>query len=243
MQIKYLLYYLFCIFITNNSFSEEWKGACETNYPPFNYIINGKMVGMDYEIIHLIMKKIGIKFSIENESWNKVISQLRNGEIDFAWQFVQTPARQNMFYLVGPIRYSFHVFMVKNNSNMANWQKLSDFNQKRIGVVKNYNYTLEFDKYKGFSKIEFANNEELVTGLLEGYVDAIIGDYYTLLYISRVHHYSSLIRFLHSSVRKIPRYVAFAKKNKEKSILFNQALNNLINSKEYKNIIEKYSSF
>jgi polar amino acid transport system substrate-binding protein len=245
MHIKYLnyfLYFLFCVFFMQNSFSEEWKGACETNYPPFNYIKNGTRVGMDYEIIALVMKKLGIGYSIRNDSWDKVILLLKEDEIDFVWQFVPTSERHKLFYLVGPIRYGLHVFMVRNNSVMTNWHSLSDFEHKKIGVVKEYNYTSEFDKYKEFSKVEFANNEELISGLIEGFVDAIIGDYYTLSFVSRIHSYSSLIRFLPSSVKTIPRYVAFSKKNKEKSIKFSKALQELIHSKEYQAIIDKYSA-
>ncbi len=245
MIIKYLNYFLFflcCIFIIGNSYSEEWKAACEINNPPFNYINDGNKIGLDYEIVDLVMKKIGIKYSIQNTSWDKVLSLLNKNKVDFAWQFVQTPERQKLFYLVGPIRYGLHVFMVKNNSNLTNWQKLSDFDNKKIGIIKKYNYTHEFDIYKGFSKIEFANVEELFKGLLDGYVDAIIGDFYTFSYISKTKHYSSKVRFLPSSIKKIPRYIAFSKKNIKKAKKFEDALKDLLKTKEYQNIIEKYSS-
>jgi polar amino acid transport system substrate-binding protein len=131
--------------------------------------------------------------------------------------------------------------MVKKHSTIQNWQSLSDFNNKKIGVVKRYNYTSEFDNYKEFTKVEFANNENLVTGLVEGFVDVIIGDFYTLSFVSRSYGYSNLVRFLPTSVKSIPRYVAFSKKSRDKSLLFEDALNKLVHSKEYKAIIEKYS--
>jgi ABC-type amino acid transport substrate-binding protein len=124
---------------------------------------------------------------------------------------------------------------------MINWHELSDFKKKRIGVVKKYNYTDEFDNYKDFTKVEFANNKELLLGLLKGFVDVIIGDFYTLSFESRESNYNKQLRFLPSSVKKIPRYVAFSKKNKDKSILFKNALDILINSEEYNAIIKKYS--
>ena len=240
--ITYLLYILLANFLIQESYSVEWKAACETNYPPFNYIKNGKKVGMDYEIIDLVMKKIGIKYTVRNDSWDEVSSLLKDEEIDFAWQFVPTKERQKQFYLVGPIRYGLHVFMVRNNFVMTNWHSLADFDHKKIGVVKEYNYTPEFDKYKDFSKIEFANNEDLVAGLIEGFVDVIIGDYYTLSYVSRSNNYTSMIRFLPSSLKSTPRYVAFSRNNKEKSIKFDEALKELIKSKEYQEIIDKYSA-
>ncbi|APJ03787.1 substrate-binding periplasmic protein [Silvanigrella aquatica] len=241
---KILRIFIIFLFImsVSSSFAEEWKGACEKNYPPFNYINKNKKLGMDYEIINLVMRKLGVKYSVHNDSWDKVHALLKDEEVDFAWQFVSTPERQKLFYLVGPIRYGLHAFMVRKSSTMINWHKLSDFDKKRIGIVRKYNYTTEFDNYKNFTKVEFANNNDLIIGLTKGFVDAIIGDFYTLSFEARTNNYTKQVRFLPSSVKKIPRYVAFSKKNKDKSIAFGNALKTLIQTAEYKEIIKKYSA-
>jgi polar amino acid transport system substrate-binding protein len=248
MQIKYrikFLYfvYIISIFFEKKSFAEEWKGACETNFPPFNYLDrDGKNIGMDTEIVDLIMKKIGISYTIKNTSWDGVFSLLKNKKIDFAWQFVGTKERRKTFYLIGPFRYGFDVFMVKKSSTISNWNLLSDFNRQQVGVIKKYSYTREFNQYKGFTKMEFDNVEDLVSGLVNGKVDVIIGDFYSLNFVSKKYSYGSEIRFLPSSIRKTPRYIAFSKNNKSKSIIFEDALKVIIKSKEFKSIIEKYKN-
>lgn len=247
MQIKYgakFLYSVYLIFIllTQNSFAEEWQGACETFFPPFNYIDkDGERVGMDTEIIALVMKKLGIKYSTKDASWEQVYSLLKNEKVDFAWPFVRTSERRKLFYLIGPFRYSFDVFVVKKDSKISNWHFLSDFKGQKVGVIKKYNYTRDFDNYKDFTKKEFNNVEDLLTGLIKGDADFIIGDFYSLTYVSRKYDYTNKIRFLPSSIKKNPRYIAFSKINKSKSIIFESALNEVMKSKEFQDIIDKYN--
>ena len=240
--IKILFFvYLNLIFFCQKTYSVEWRGACEINFPPFNYIDkNGKKVGMDTEIIDLVMKKIGSPFSIQTVPWNEVFNLLQNEKVDFAWQFVGTPERKKLFHLVGPFRYGFDVFMVKKNSKILNWNALTDFNGKKAGVIKEYSYTHEFDQYKGFEKKGFNNIEDLAAGLVRGEVDFIIGDFYSLTYVSRKYHYGNNIRFLPSSIKKVPRYIAFSKRNKSKSIIFENALNEVMKTKDFQDIIAKY---
>jgi len=240
IKVFFFVYLSFLMFVSN-AFSEEWKASCEANFPPYNYLINNHMSGLDYDIISLVMKRIGIKFNIKTGTWNETFSLLKEEKVDFAWQFVSTIERQKLFRLVGPIRYGLHVFMVKSKSNIVNWKKLSDFDRKKVGVVKKYSYTSEFDNYKKFKKVEFDTNEQLLFGLVKGKVDIIIGDYYTFADLVKKNKYSSDIKFLPSSIKVIPRYVAFTKNNKVKALKFEKALYELINTKEYKAIIEKYS--
>jgi hypothetical protein len=47
---------------------------------------------------------------------------------------------------------------------------------------------------------------------------------------------------LPSSIKKVPRYIAFSKKSKHKALYFDIKLKEIINSKEYNDIIEKYEN-
>ncbi|WP_186644509.1 substrate-binding periplasmic protein [Fluviispira vulneris] len=238
--IKNILILYFISFIPVYS-EEVWKGACEANFPPYNYIKDGKMVGMDTEIVELVMHKIGVKYTKETYPWQTVVNYLEDNEIDFVWQMVETKERRNKFILIGPIREGIMVFMVRTDSNLKDWKKLEDFKLQKIGVVKGFNYTKEFDQNNNLNKVEFTNNHKLIQKLLEKDVDVIIGDLATLTYEAKEHEVFDKVRFLPSSIKKVPRFVAFSKKNINKSILFQQGLNNVIKSQEYKDIIDKYS--
>lgn len=223
-------------------FAVEWNGACETYFPPYNFKEGEKFKGIDTEIVMLVMSKLGVPFSIKDESWEEVFNDLKSGKVDFGWQFVDNSARRHMFNLVGPIRYGLDIFVVRSNSKIENWNKLSDFKGMRVGVIKFYNYRHDFDSSKDFTKVEFLNMQLLLEGLLKGKVDFVIGDFNSMLYFANKFNFKDQIRFLPSSIRKAARYIAFAKKNKEKAKYFEKKLFEIIHSDEYKNIIKKYES-
>ncbi len=237
---KTIIYILFLI--PQNLFAIDWVGACERDYPPYNFIENGKYLGIDTEIVTLVMKKLKINFSIQTDSWDTVYRNLKENKYDFAWQFVDTPARRKLFHFVGPIRYGLDVFVVKSNSNITNWKNMQDFDGMKAGVIKTYNYDHKFDTAKNFTKVQFNNMNELLKGLINNKVDFIIGDFNTILFIANKNNYNDKIRFLPSSIKKVPRYIAFSKKSKHKALYFDIKLKEIINSKEYNDIIEKYEN-
>jgi polar amino acid transport system substrate-binding protein len=228
------------IFFHSICFAEVWKGACERDFPPFNFMKSGNHIGMDTEIVALIMKKLNIKFTIETDTWDGVFHLLKKEEVDFAWQFVDTPDRRKLFHLVGPFRYGFDTFMVRSDSKITNWHHVNDFKGMTIGVIRTYSYIQEFDQFKNFKRKEFINISQLVQGLVNKDVDFIIGDFYSLTYISKKYKLTNKIRFLPSSIKKIPRYVAFSQKNKSKSIIFESVLKEVMATQEYKDITDKY---
>jgi ABC-type amino acid transport substrate-binding protein len=83
---------------------------------------------------------------------------------------------------------------------------------------------------------------ELLKGIINNKVDFIIGDFNTILFIANKNNYNDKIRFLPSSIKKVPRYIAFSKKSKHKALYFDIKLKEIINSKEYNDIIEKYEN-
>jgi polar amino acid transport system substrate-binding protein len=103
--IKILILFLFNIYLSFNIYSIDLlKGGCESDFPPYNFYQNKKLVGIDTEIVNLVLNKLGVYFTVETYPWSRVILLLQKHEIDFAWQFVETTERKKEFNLAGPIR-------------------------------------------------------------------------------------------------------------------------------------------
>lgn len=241
---KYLIIFSFFVTFSNPlipiAYAEEWVAACEENYPPYNYIENGEIVGLDAEIVLQVMKKLRKQVKIETYPWAKVYSKLLDNQIDFAWQFVGTQERKELFHLVGPIRYGIDVILVRTDSNVSNWVTLNDFSGMKVGVIKGYKYHHEFDSANNFKKVEYSNIVRQFEGLINRKVDFIIGDFNVFRYFLRKNNLSDKIKFLPSSIKKIPRFIAFSNKNKAKAVLFDHYLQEFLKSPEYIELLEKY---
>lgn len=232
-----LIYFIFFPF---SSAAEEWLAACEEYYPPYNYSENGKLVGLDTEIVQHVMSKIKKKYVITPAVWTDVYQKMLDNKIDFSWQFVGTPERRELFHLIGPFRYGLDVILVRQNSKVTNWNSLNDFSGMRAGVIKGYKYHHEFDSANNFKKFEFLNIEKQIEALIKNKVDFIIGDFNVIKFFIKKNNMSGKLKFLPSSIKKIPRYFAFSKKNKDKSIVFEHYLQEFLRSQEYLDLIEKY---
>lgn len=67
----------------------------ETNYPPFDFAINGKPMGYSIDLIKILAQKIGfdIKF-INGQSWKQLIQSFQSKKIDLLHTAHKTPERQ-----------------------------------------------------------------------------------------------------------------------------------------------------
>ncbi|APJ03180.1 substrate-binding periplasmic protein [Silvanigrella aquatica] len=238
---KFLIAILFHFYLTLNIYpTETIKGGCESNYPPYNFYDNDNLIGIDSEIINLVFKKMGVNFAIETYPWQRVLFLLQNEKLDFAWQFVETPERKKEFNLAGPIRIGETVFFVSADSKIKSWKNLSEFNNLVIGTVRGYKYSTEFDNNKNFKREISNDNQNLSLKTIGKRVDISVGDKNSILYILKKTNNLNKIIFLKKPLSLEPRYVAFSKKNVQLSKNFQTTLNQIINKKEYNNIINKY---
>jgi polar amino acid transport system substrate-binding protein len=110
---------LFLIFFFSFSFCHSLLYAQPTlsinteNFPPFSFEENGSIVGAATEIVEMVMKSAGLRYSIELYPWARcytlakntpntfiyAISRRANREKHFIWIGVITPAKQSFFSL------------------------------------------------------------------------------------------------------------------------------------------------
>ncbi|MCF2613277.1 transporter substrate-binding domain-containing protein [Fusobacterium perfoetens] len=59
-----------------------YKIGTTAEYPPFETLENGKIVGYDVDVIDEIAKKIGIKYECKDMNFDGLISALQSQKID-----------------------------------------------------------------------------------------------------------------------------------------------------------------
>ena len=58
--------------------------ATSTPFPPFEFIENGKVVGIDMDILDEISKETGIEFNVNEMAFSSIIAGLSSKKIDMA---------------------------------------------------------------------------------------------------------------------------------------------------------------
>ena len=138
-----------------------------------------------------------------------------------------TPERQAQYELVGPIRSGSTVFMTTQQTRLQDWQSLDDLHPYVIGQVRGYAYESAFDQADLSRDSSAQNPRQLVSMLLAGRIDIIIGDRVQLMYFVREQRAEQHVRILPKPLVEMPRYVAFAKGDSVRAKQFAAALERL----------------
>jgi len=121
----------------------ESKNICPTNlrfsystWLPYSYINHqGKMKGLDYQIIKEVLNEIGCTFEITECPWIRCIMEIREGKTAILNGVTPTVARKEYSYISKPYRYERSaLFALKGFTQKHTISKLSD--------IKKYNLIL-----------------------------------------------------------------------------------------------------
>ena len=134
---------IFCIsfglifaFIGNQSFSDDKEKVLvmgtSADYPPFEFIKNGEVVGFDIELAHMIAEKLGYKLQVQDMKFASIISSIQTDRIDFGISGItSTPEREKNVDF--SIRYYVpKLAMVYRKENPI--LSIEDLNQKVIAT-------------------------------------------------------------------------------------------------------------
>jgi polar amino acid transport system substrate-binding protein len=217
---------LLCSAVTH---AQEWQVVGDEQFAPYSFLsaFSKKPQGLDVELISAVLEEAGIPFDLRLYPWGRVKRMLERQEVTMAFQFAGTPERMQQYELVGPIRSGATVFMVSDKLALSDWQQLSDLQPYTIGQVRGYSYQAEFDQAPLKRNHNAQNPRQLVSMLLAGRIDIIVGDETQLQYFAEEQQASARVRVLPKALVKMPRYVAFSKGDKQRAEQFAAALERL----------------
>lgn len=188
--------------------AEIWRIACDDNFPPYNFVDNDRVVGLDAEIVAAMVKQAGAEVDFEPQPWSRVQDMLERGEVDAAFQFVGRPDRFEKYFMIGPHRMGHTVFAARSGRDIP-VQDVNALRGYRIGAIRGYTYGPAFDNAAGLTKDTTAgDNLQLVRMLAAGRVDLIIGDREALTHFARQAGLHAQMQVLQPVLSEVPRYIA-----------------------------------
>ncbi|MEO4047889.1 transporter substrate-binding domain-containing protein [Pseudomonas sp. CAU 1711] len=222
--------------------AETWRVVGDEQFAPYSFVAleNDTPRGVDVELVAAVMRQAGIDYQLRLYPWERVKRMLERGEAEMAFQFVGTPERQAQYELVGPLRTGSTVFLANHKITLQDWTRLEDFTPFVIGQVRGYAYESSFDKADLARDISAQNPRQLVSMLLAGRIDVIVGDRTQLLYFVQEQRAHDQVRMLPTPLVQMPRFVAFAKGDRKRAARFAEALEQVRASGELEAILDKW---
>ncbi|GBC61170.1 amino acid ABC transporter substrate-binding pro tein [Desulfonema ishimotonii] len=144
------------------------------NLPPYEYREGGQVVGMNIDIIRELCKRIGVEPEFVEMPWKRTLKEAERGTISAIFALHFKEERQKFLYYT-----SEPIFIVKLACFVQKKKDIrvtspEDLRGKSIGVISDYSYGPEFDRYKGLKKVYCGDSEELARILDGGRIDAAL---------------------------------------------------------------------
>ena len=227
--MRYLSLALLLI-LAGPTWAQDRKVVGDAQFAPYSFILDpddSQPKGLDVELVQAVLNEAQVSYELRLYPWERVKRMLDRGQAQMAFQFTGTAERRAQYELVGPIRMGSTVFMTTHKTAIQDWQAVEDLSPYTIGQVRGYAYESSFDKADLSRDTSAQNPRQLVSMLLAGRIDIIVGDKVQLLYFVREQLAEQQVRFLPTPLVEMPRFVAFAKGDVERARQFSDALERL----------------
>jgi len=107
--------------------------ATEDDYRPFEYIQDGKPVGLDHDLLELLRKSSSFKINQTVMPWSGLLPGVTTGKYDVALTaVVVTPERAQSLDFAMPIAEATQYYVVRADENKIN--AVADLSGKTVGV-------------------------------------------------------------------------------------------------------------
>jgi polar amino acid transport system substrate-binding protein len=228
------------VFIGGTVFGSTYKIMTE-EYPPYNYSVKGKLTGLSYDVVKVILQRIGHPDNIKKLPWSRSYNIIQNKKGYMLFSMTRTKEREKMFKWVGPVASNKWVFFAKKGSNLK-IRSLNDAKKvKKVGTYKD-DATEAYLKGKGFNNLKSVINDDLnVKLLMAGRINLwITGELQGFHKVKAQGMSTSKIKKVFT-VKNTQLYIAFSKGTSNKDIRkWQKALDSMKKDGTYKIIVKKY---
>ena len=163
--------------------------ATEDDYRPFEYIENGKPVGLDNELFQLMKAEANFDLRQENIPWTGLLAGVSSGKYDAAVTgALINQERLKAFDFAMPVAANMHKYLKRKNDNSIN--SIKDLSGKTVGVQAGSVLLArlpELDKMiaatggKMGKVVQYASYPEAYQDLANGRVDYVVNVEISLL--------------------------------------------------------------
>lgn len=147
--------------------------ATSPDFPPFENLEGGKVVGIEVEIMELICAELGVDFEIEQIVFESVLPGVQTGKYDCGMSGITvTPDRAENVLFTVPYYEAAQAIVVKADSAIAS---KADLEGKKVSVQLGTTAD-DFCREEGYTVDSYEANADAKTALTSGKVDAWVVD-------------------------------------------------------------------
>ena len=210
--------------------------ATSPDFPPFENLEGGNVVGIEVDIMELICKELGVEFVIEKINFDAVLTGVQTGKYDCGMSGISvTPKREKNTLFTTPYCLAAQCIVVKTDSTIAS---KADLTGKKI-AVQTGTTAAEFCSGEGYDLSQYEANQDAKLALTQGKVDAWVVDDLTAAEMCKG---DDSVKILDDNMTTEPYAFAFAFGSEDLVAEINKILEKLIADGTIASIFEKYDA-
>lgn len=213
------------------------------DFPPFESLsADGKVEGIEIEIMELICQELGVSLEIKQMDFDSVLPGVQTGKFNVGVSGISvTPEREKNTLFTVPYCLAAQAIVVTSDSPIAS---KADLAGKTVSVQTGTTAE-EFCMDSGYVVKAFAANADAETALTVGKVDAWVIDDLTAAEMVAAYnedHPDAPLVILDEAMTTEPYAFAFAKGNDDLVNKVNEIVNELLADGTIASIFEKYNA-
>ncbi len=157
--------------------------GADPDWAPFDFIDErGEHAGISADYLELISQRTGLIFSLERfSSWEEVLTAARQRRVDLVPSITKDDGREKYLDFTDP--YLNYTFVLATMNSYGFIHEISDFNHKKVGVVKGYiTQKILHDTYPQVDAVAFDSVSSALDALVENRIDAFFDNDVTIAY-------------------------------------------------------------
>lgn len=218
-------------------------------FPPYNFTANGRVQGINIDIVLLLCKSVNITCNIISLPWNRAVSQVLANHNSGIVSMSRFDEREDQFKWVGPLVNDISYFYRLKSRQEVSPTSLENVTQFTIGASRNDIYEkvlIELGFKKSINLLELTDKGEQVRLFMNGKLDLLIASPMTIEHKLKKYGYDiSLVEpilFFPTGDKK-GNHLALNKDISDVLVTKMQEIVDLmLKNNEYQLIIDKYKS-
>ena len=215
--------------------------ATSPDFPPFEYLEGGEVVGIEVDILSLIAEKLSVKLEINQMDFDSVLPGVQSGKFDVGVSGISiTEKRKKNVLFSSPYCLAAQAIVVTETSTI---KSKDDLEGKKISVQTGTtaeSYTMEM----GYTVSSFTANSDAEMALVQGKVDAWVIDDLTAYEMVEAYNKTAEIKLviLEDAMTTEPYAFAFSLDNEDLVNEINTILSSLLSDGTIEKIFKKYNA-
>lgn len=218
---------------------ETYRVAGDIQFPPYEYLdTDGTYKGFNVDLLKAISLVTGMEFQFIPMKWEDAFHSIERGQADIIQGMKESEERRTKFSFTDSLLMNSQSVFVKNNSYDIN--NNSDLINKTVSIQKEDIVYYELSKIENIDIIQYDTMEEAVEALIDGDVEAMVGNTLTVNFICKENSWIDQVKIVGQTLNEQRYSMAVSKDNPKLLKKLNDGLSEIQKNGMYDSLHRKW---